>query len=124
MTKSVPFDLFKMMVEAMRPPVAGRDGRDASEFTKGSEGAYGMAKDIQYLKEGQARIEAKVDKITETHVTVSDFNDHCKSNDKVIDGQDVRIRSLEISVTRIMTVGSIILVVLTIIQILLRFYGH
>lgn len=67
-----------------------------------------------------------VKKLTEkedSHVTVTDHNLLIKANDLVHSDHETRIRSVETATTRIAIWGSVVLSVLTIVQILLKVFG-
>lgn len=94
------------------------------DYIKGSEGAFGMAKDIQYLTKTVDEIKQQLKEITNNHVTIQDFNDHAKMNERAHLDFETRMRTTETTQTRILTWGSIIIGLTTLAQVVLKFAGQ
>lgn len=120
----------KQVISLLTPaPIAPIAPLAPIEYTKGSE-AFGMAKDIVYLTKSVDSIENKLDRMSVTHVTIESANAHILDDNKIhaeqkeiLNDHETRIRSIESSVTKILVWGSVILVVLTTAQVVLRLMG-
>ena len=126
MEKSIDIATLQMLMKLVTPaPVAPvLPVAPIIEYTKGSEGAIGMAKDIEYLRKAVDDIGKQLKDITEKHVTISDFNEHVKISDRVHIDFENRMRVTETTQTRILTWGSIIIGLTTLAQIALKLAGH
>lgn len=128
MTQTIDISLLKEMMQIMRPepvaPVAPVLPIAPLEYNKANDNVIGMAKDIEYLRGTVDRIEKNLDKMTETHVTNADFNELVKTKDASHADHENRIRNLETSTTKILVWGSVILVLLTIAQFVLKLTGN
>ncbi len=128
---SLDIKTFLAIAKAMTPaPIAPVLPLVPPDYNKGSEGAFGMAKDISYLTKTVDNIERKMDKISDTHVTVEAANNHILDDNKIhaeqkeiLNDHEGRMRSIEKSVTRILMWGSAILTILTTIQVILKIMG-
>lgn len=83
-----------------------------------------MANNISYIQRDIVEIKGTLKDITTTHVTVSDFNTHTKTNDIIHGDHETRIRNLETATTRILVWGSAIVILSTLAQAVLKFTGH
>ena len=68
--------LVKLVTPAVIAPVAPIVPL-APDYSKGTEGAYGMAKDIQYMQADIKDIKTALEKAISTHVTKDEFNAQC-----------------------------------------------
>lgn len=116
--------MLKLMSAAKPAPIAPVLPISPSEYNKGSENIVGMAKDIEYLRKAVETISTDLKKITETHVTIVDFNDHTKMSDKTHTDFETRLREQSTRQTQILTFGSIVIFLTTVAQFILRLYGH
>lgn len=114
------------IVKAMTPAIVAPVAPIAPIAPLHAEGhnAIGMAKDIEYLRGTVDNIEKKLDRLTETHVAVTDFGVHTKASDLIHTDHETRLRSVETSTTRILVWGSVILTLMTVAQFALQFYRY
>ena len=124
---TVDLELLKTIMTLMKPepvlPVAPIAPLAPVEHRSG-ESAIGMAKDIEYLRGTVDNIEKKLDKMTETHVTVVDFSTHVKENEKAHDDFERRMREQGTRQTQILTVVSILTFVMAGITVWSKLSGH
>jgi len=123
MNQTIDMETLKQMISLLTPaPVA--PVKEIAPLHAGGDNVIGMAKDIEYLRGAVDNIEKKLDKMTETHVTISDFNTNMKTSDGIHSDHETRIRSVETATTRILVWGSVILILSTLAQLALKLSGH
>jgi hypothetical protein len=105
----------KMVTPAPIAPLAPVD------YNKGSESAFGMAKDIDYLRKSVDSIEKKLDRIVDTHVTLDDFKTRVDASDKIHSDHEERLRVQGTNITRIMTWGGVAWVFITLVMFALNY---
>ena len=83
-----------------------------------------MGNDISHIKSDLVEIKGLFVATSSQYATKEVMAETVVESEKVHDDHEVRIRSIEGQITRIMTWGSVALVLLTVIQIVLKIYGH
>ena len=118
---SIDLETLKMVANLLTPvplaPIAPIAPVAPLDYTKGSEGAVSMAKDIAYLTKTLDEVKAQLQKITDTHVTLVDMANHIGEDnkkhtdeDKIIGEHEARLRALETAITRVMAWGAAVIV--------------
>lgn len=92
-------------------------------YSKGSEDTAGNNITLGYIKDDIKEIKNSLKEITNSHVTITDFNNQVKQNTDSHSDHETRIRSIETSVTRMMTWGTVIITLATLLQVGLRLMG-
>lgn len=116
-------ELIMTIVKAMKPDVVAPVAPVAPVLPVHTNDDALMANNISYIQRDITEIKGTLKEITTTHVTVGDFNEHIKKNELTHGDHETRIRSIETSVTRMMTWGSVILIMSTLIQVGLKLAG-
>lgn len=120
--KSTDVQQMLKLLAALKPaPIAPLAPQGVSEYNKGNESAIAMAKDIEYLRKAVETLVLDLKKITDTHVTVVDFNDHVKGNEKAHTDFETRLREQGARQTQILTWGAVLIFLTTSAQVVMKF---
>ena len=111
MSAAIDLKTLQLLVGLMKPaPIAPIAPLISSAYDAGSEGAFGMAKDIQYLRETVNEIKAKLEKFTESYVTNVEFAEHSKDSlsrrdgmEKILLDHETRIRTHTLTIEQMKT---------------------
>ena len=130
---NISFQTLKMIVEMVRPTSIIDRSMPASDYSKGSESAFGMAKDVEFIKYEINEMKATLQGIVDKHVSKIEFNDHLKLDtsahlafEKIITDHESRIRvnTTDTTETRtqLKTYGSMLVLVQIGVLIVLHFW--
>lgn len=123
--KSIDLSTLQMLVKLVTPaPIAPVAPVIPSMYDAGSEGAFGMAKDIQYLRETVNEIKTRLEKITDSHVSLVDFTTFQKGNATEHADYETRLRVQGTLLTRIQTWGTALVLLIGVIETLLIHFWH
>jgi len=80
----------------------------------------GLVKDVATLQVTVSKLADRED----LHVTIIDFNNHVGQNEKSHEDFEKRMREINTAQTRILTIGSGLIICMTVIQVWLKLTGH
>lgn len=123
---TIDLETLKMLMAFFNPPPA----TSVSLNPNNSKEDALMGADIGRIKDDIKEIKDNLKNNASIYVTttsaIAHNNEDIKRHsdeDKILNDHETRIRSIESQITRIMTWGSTVLVILTVVQIILHFYG-
>lgn len=130
MAQAIDIDTLKMMMALIKPEPVAPVAAIAPLAPVATQADMLMANNIQYIQKDILEIKGTLKEITMTHVSVqeaaghiADDNKRHSEEDKILNDHETRLRSIEQSVTRMMTWGTILLAASTLIQVALKLFG-
>lgn len=123
MDKKIDLDLLKTIMTLMKPDVVAPVAPVLPIAPVSNQQDALMGADIQRIKEDIREIKDDFKRVKENYVTVVDFNSHTRESEKAHEDYEKRLREFGTNITRIMTWGSVVLILSTLLQVGLRVMG-